>query len=81
MDSDDDGKRDPTDEEEKKEEDKRTENKRKHERETNTEEAQSNSNTTINARKQSIERQPSDQTNKRKDIPQTNIAEIPQGLD
>ena len=81
VDSDDDMKRDPTDEEEKKEEDKRTENKRKHEQETNTEEAQSNSNTTINARKQSTERQPSNQTNKRKDITQTNIAEITQGLD
>ena len=80
MDSDDDENEDPTDEEEKKEKGERTEKKRKHSRETNTEEAQSNSNTTIDARKQSIESQPTNQTNKRKDPPQPNTAEIPQGL-
>ena len=58
----------------------KTEKKRKDSQETNTEGAQSNSNTTIDARKQSIERQPTDQTNKRKDPPQLNTAEISQGL-
>ena len=54
--------------------------KRKHSQGTNTEGAQSNSNTTIDARKQSIERQPTNQTNKRKDPPQPNTTEISQGL-
>ena len=80
MNSEDDENEDPIDEEEEKEEDKRTEKKRKHSQETNTEGAQSNSNTTIDARKQSIERQPTNQTNKRKDSPQLNTAEISQGL-
>ena len=43
-------------------------------------EAQNNSNTTIDARKQSTERQPSYQTNKRKDPPQLNTAETSQDL-
>ena len=80
MNSEDDENEDPIDEEEEKEEDKRTEKKRKHSQETNTEGAKEYSNTTIDARKQSIERQPTNQTNKRKDPPQLNTAEVSQGL-
>ena len=51
MNNDDGENEDLIDEEEEKEEEKKTEKKRKHNQETNTEGTQSNSNTTINARK------------------------------
>ena len=55
--------------------------KRKHNQSDTTDETQNRNNThTIDARKQSIERQPPDKTNKRKDPPQPNTTVTQQGI-